>query len=129
MKTTARIPFETITTLQPKDQQTILRGLKLLIESSDLMYRFNLQSADDILQPYNQLRHSLKEFFILSNMFPNKVSLRFIISFANAFKNLSELIKGITNGQHTQFSSALLAVGNDFEKWFEDAFECLEGQK
>lgn len=129
MKSLAKIPFNMVTTLQPKDQQTIVKALKLLIENSDLMYKFNLQSPDDIMSKFNFLLRDLKSFFIQCILYPNEIKLRSLLSFSYSFKGLAVNLKDITGGNHTVFSSALLAVSCEFELWFNDVFNVLnDGQ-
>lgn len=126
MKSTVKVPFESVTELQPENQLIILKGLKLLIEKQELFYKYNLQVKDDLMLMRSVLLRDLKEFLFHCLMYPSKVPLRSIASFSVSFESLSKVLFSMTNGNHTVLSASLYAISLEFDAWFANVYEGSE---
>lgn len=126
MKSTVKVPFESVTELQPENQLTILKGLKVLIEYQELFYRYSFQVQEDLLQMRSVLLRDLKEFLFHCLMYPSKVPLHSIASFSVSFESLSKVLFNMANGNHTVLSASLYDISLEFDTWFANVYEGSE---
>lgn len=126
MESTVKVPFESVTEFKSENQLTILKGLKVLIESQELFYKFSFQVQEDLLLMRRVLLRDLKEFLLHCLMYPSKVPLRSIASFSVSFESLSKVLFSMANGNHTVLSASLYAISLEFGTWFANVYEGSE---
>lgn len=126
MKTTAKVPFGSVTEFQPENQLTVLKGLKVLVENQELFYRFSFQTKEDLNQMRGVLLRDLKQFLIDCLMCPSKVPLRSIASFSVSFESLSRVLFNMARGNHTLLSASLCNISFEFDTWFANVYEGSE---